>query len=56
MKKLFERWFKTNKEQEKQAPPNEERRILESKVEQGTTRAVKEYGEVFRKLAEHDRT
>ncbi len=31
------------------------RPMLEKKVDQGTERAVKEYGEVFRKLAEYDR-
>ena len=31
------------------------RPMLEKKVDQGTARAVKEYGEVFRKLAEYDR-
>lgn len=32
------------------------RKALEEKVEAGTLRAVKEYGEVFRRLAEYDRT
>ena len=31
------------------------RSMLEKKVDRGTARAVKEYGEVFRKLAEYDR-
>ncbi|MFH1193050.1 MAG: hypothetical protein V1656_01910 [Candidatus Jorgensenbacteria bacterium] len=56
MKKLFEKLFKFNREEKKQTPANEARRVLESKVEQGTSRAVKEYGEVFRKLAEYDRS
>lgn len=32
------------------------REVLRVKVEEGTARAVKEYREVFEKLAEYDRT
>ena len=31
------------------------RSMLEKKVDQGVDKAVKQYGEVFRKLAEYDR-
>lgn len=34
----------------------EERELLKTKVIKGTDFAVREYGEVFRKLAEYDRT
>ena len=34
----------------------EERKSLEIKVQEGAKKAVREYGEVFKKLAAHDRT
>jgi hypothetical protein len=34
----------------------EERELLKTKVIKGTDFAVREYGEVFKKLAEYDRT
>ncbi|MBI4135215.1 hypothetical protein HY477_00570 [Candidatus Uhrbacteria bacterium] len=37
-------------------PSSEERKTLERKVAEGTEKAVKEYREVFRRLAEHDKT
>ena len=36
-------------------PSSEERKILERKVAEGTEKVVKEYREVFRRLAEHDK-
>lgn len=35
---------------------SDSREDLKAKVEEGTARAVKEYREVFEKLAEYDRT
>jgi|GEM_PF-1513450 len=39
-----------------EAKINEERKLLEKKVLKGTDFAIREYGEVFKKLAEYDRT
>lgn len=49
MKKLIKRLFGGSKKSENA------RRVLERKVEQGTDRAIGEYREVFKKLAEYDR-
>jgi len=40
----------------KEAKVSEERKLLEKKVLKGTDFAIREYGEVFKKLAEYDRT
>lgn len=40
----------------KEVKVDEERRLLEKKVLKGTDFAVREYGEVFKKLAEYDST
>ncbi|MFA5746581.1 MAG: hypothetical protein WC926_00690 [Candidatus Paceibacterota bacterium] len=39
----------------REAKGKKERKMLEKKVEQGTDMAIREYGEVFKKLAEYDR-
>ena len=52
MKKLIQKIFGKNKKGSKQMSRIE----LEKRVEQGTERAIKEYGYVFKKLAEFDRT
>lgn len=36
--------------------PAKDRKALEEKVEAGTDRAIKEYKEVFEKLAEYDKS
>ncbi len=38
------------------APTAIDRQTLECKVDEGTKKAVEEYGEVFERLAEYDRT
>jgi hypothetical protein len=44
------------KNQTKIIYPDKERALLEKKVIKGTDFAIREYGEVFKKLAEYDRT
>lgn len=45
-----------NRKGAKEAKVSEERKLLEKKVLKGTDFAIREYGEVFKKLAEYDRT
>ncbi len=56
MKKLPKKLIGNKKSSKHIQTPAEKRRALEIKVEQGTDKAVREYKEVFRKLAEYDRT
>jgi len=51
MKNLFNKIFGIKQAQDKQLSRAE----LEMRVEKGTQKAVKEYGEVFHKLAEFDK-
>jgi hypothetical protein len=50
MKDFIKKLFKNNQTR------TISRKDLEQKVQRGTEKAVKEYGYVFRKLAEYDRT
>ncbi|MBI3638164.1 hypothetical protein HY227_00265 [Candidatus Wolfebacteria bacterium] len=52
MKKVLEKIKKYCKTEEKPARKKE----LEKKVVEGAKKALKEYGRVFERLAEHDRT
>jgi hypothetical protein len=58
MFKEVKRFFiETAKKNKKDPSRNaEERELLKTKVIKGTDFAVREYGEVFKKLAEYDRT
>jgi hypothetical protein len=49
---------KSNKEPKRvlSASTASDRQALERKVDEGTKKAVEEYGEVFERLAEYDRT
>ena len=47
---------KSREERKHLLPAAIDRQALERKVEEGTKKAVKEYGEVFERLAEYDRT
>ena len=54
MKKIA-KFIKGCKEHKEQTAKTKERKILEKKVEQGTDFAIREYHDVFRKLAEYDK-
>ncbi len=54
LKLFFSRKIKTSKKDKFSV--EKERELLEKKVIKGTDFAVREYGEVFKKLAEYDRT
>ena len=54
LKLFFSR--KTKDSKEGKFSIEKERELLEKKVIKGTDFAVREYGEVFKKLAEYDRT
>ncbi|MBI1838930.1 MAG: hypothetical protein HYR95_01340 [Candidatus Colwellbacteria bacterium] len=56
MKKLLGELFKSKKNiRNKRDSDGNGRKILEKRVEEGTNRAIKEYREVFNKLAEYDK-
>ena len=48
LKKMWKNWFPKNTEKDRQT--------IIRKVEEGTDKAVREYGEVFKKLEEYDRS
>ena len=54
-KKVLKKFLKsTKKENRKSLDSKKERELLEKKVLKGTDFALREYGEVFKKLAEYD--
>ena len=54
---LFKFFISNSKASQKEnLSVEKERELLEKKVIKGTDFAVREYGEVFKKLAEYDRT
>lgn len=55
MIKKISKFIKRYRDEKEHAYRNNERKILEKKVEQGTDFAVKQYRKVFEKLAEYDR-
>ena len=55
MKKLIQKLLGSKKSPKRIETQKEKKRALEIKVEQGTDKAIREYREVFRKLAEYDR-
>ena len=55
MIKKFLQSIQNHKERKRQVEKDEKRKILEEKVKQGTNFAIREYRDVFRKLAEYDR-
>ncbi|HNY35701.1 MAG TPA: hypothetical protein PLD14_03135 [Candidatus Pacearchaeota archaeon] len=52
LKEIKTLFIKSSKKDE----DNKEKELLRTKVIKGTDFAVREYGEVFKKLAEYDRT
>lgn len=53
----FIKFVRKTQENTKEIPTAKtDRFLLEKKVEQGTDLAIKEYGEVFKMLAEYDKT
>lgn len=56
IKKLLKFVIKPKENTKKIPSAKMDRLLLEKKVEQGTDFAIKEYGDVFKMLAEYDRT
>lgn len=56
MKKIWEKIKNYQYIGKKQPQKELERKELEKKVIEGANKALKEYGRVFERLAEHDRT
>ena len=55
MIKKFLKSLHSHKEKKQKVERDEKRKILEEKVKQGTTFAIREYRDVFTKLAEYDK-
>lgn len=55
MVKKIIKFMKDRKERKEQVKKQEERKILEKKVEQGTDFVIQEYGEALKKLGAYDR-
>jgi len=55
MIKTIKKIITDRKNRNVEAKKNNERQILIKKVERGTDFAIREYGDVLRKLAEYDR-
>ena len=56
MREFFAKFNRDSKKEQKQAPANtNSRQELIQKVEKGTDFAIREYKDVFRRLAEYDK-